>query len=201
MKFNLILLILLASTGLLRAQTEQQTLEPVIVEGSFIKPPLDYPSAFSTVIDLDEFLGEYNTASELLSLSPGVVVRDFGGLGQLKTLSIRGSSNDQVVVLLDGVRLSSPIGGGVDLSTIPIDYIQSIEVIRGGGSALAGSDAIGGVVNLITRKTDEKFFAASATYGTFETFKANITGSGNLGELGYFFSYTHLQSEGDFEFE
>ena len=201
MKFNLILLILLASTGLLRAQQEQQTLEPVIVEGSFINPPLDYPSAFSTIIDLDEFLGEYNTISELLSLSPGVVVRDFGGLGQLKTLSIRGSSNDQVVVLLDGVRLSSPIGGGVDLSTIPIDYIQSIEVIRGGGSALAGSDAIGGVVNLITRKTSEKFFAASATYGSFETFKANLSVAGNLGELGYFFSYTHLQSEGEFEFE
>jgi len=70
MKFNLILLILLASTGLLRAQQEQQELEPVIVEGSFINPPLDYPSAFSTVIDLDQFLGEYNTASELLSLSP-----------------------------------------------------------------------------------------------------------------------------------
>ena len=94
------------------------------------------------------------------------------------------------------MRLSSPIGGGVDLSTIPIDYIQSIEVIRGGGSALAGSDAIGGVVNLITRKTSEKFFAASVTYGSFETFKANLSGAGNLGELGYFFSYTHLQSEG-----
>jgi len=106
MKILVTFLTLFALTGLLRAEdTEQQSsqeLEPVIVEGSLINPPLDYPSAFSTIIDLDEFLGEYNTASELLSLSPGVVVRDFGGLGQLKTLSIRGSSNDQVVVLLDG---------------------------------------------------------------------------------------------------
>jgi outer membrane cobalamin receptor len=201
MKFLTTLLILLVSSGLLHAREPDQQLEPVIVEGSYIKPPLDYPSAFSTVIDLDAFLGEYNTASELLSLSPGVVVRDFGGLGQLKTLSIRGSSNDQVVVLIDGVRLSSPIGGGVDLSTVPIDYIESIEVIRGGGSALAGSDAIGGVVNLITKKTGERYFSAQATYGSFETFKANLTGAGNLGELGYFFSYTHSQSEGDFEFE
>jgi len=58
MKFNLILLILLASTGLLRAQQEQQELEPVIVEDSFINPPLDYPSAFSTIIDLENFRKE-----------------------------------------------------------------------------------------------------------------------------------------------
>ncbi len=201
MKFFIILLILLIQTGLVRAQDTSQQLEPVIVEDTYLRPPLDYPSAFSTVIDLDSYLGEFNTATELLNLSPGVVVRDFGGLGQLKTLSIRGSSNDQVVVLLDGVRLSSPIGGGIDLSTIPIDYIESIEVIRGGGSALAGSDAIGGVVNLIPRKTGESYFVASATYGSFETFKANLTGAGSIGDLGYFFSYTHAQSEGDFEFE
>lgn len=201
MKFFITLLILLIQTGLVRAQDAGQELEPVIVEDTYLRPPLDYPSAFSTVIDLDAYLGEFNTATELLNLSPGVVVRDFGGLGQLKTLSIRGSSNDQVVVLLDGVRLSSPIGGGIDLSTIPIDYIESIEVVRGGGSALAGSDAIGGVVNLIPRKTGDKYFSTSATYGSFDTFKANLSGAGSFGELGYFFSYTHAQSEGDFEFE
>lgn len=198
-------LIIFLSKGVLCAedsgQESAQQLEPVIVEDSYIKPPLDYPSAFSTVIDLDAYVGEYNTAAELLSISPGVVVRDFGGLGQLKTLSIRGSSNDQVTVLLDGVRLSSPIGGGVDLSTIPIDYIESIEVVRGGGSAIAGSDAIGGVVNLIPRKTGETYYSASATYGSFETFTANLTAAGSAGELGYFLSYTHAQSEGDFEFE
>ncbi|HKQ32450.1 MAG TPA: TonB-dependent receptor plug domain-containing protein, partial [Thermodesulfobacteriota bacterium] len=82
-----------------------ETLEEVVVEDTPIEPPLDYPSAFSTVIDLDDFAGEYSTASEILSFSPGVVVRDYGGFGQLKTMSIRGSSNDQVVILLDGVRL------------------------------------------------------------------------------------------------
>src|SRR6266851_3886294 len=84
---------------------EEKTLEPVVVEEAPIEPPLQYPSAFSTVLELEDFGGEYNTTSEILSFSPGVVVRDFGGFGQLKTLSIRGSSNDQVIILLDGVRI------------------------------------------------------------------------------------------------
>src|SRR5919109_2305916 len=81
---------------------EEKTLKPVVVEEAPIEPPLQYPSAFSTVIELKDFGGEYNTTSEILSFSPGVVVRDFGGFGQLKTLSIRGSSNDKGIVLLDG---------------------------------------------------------------------------------------------------
>ena len=183
------------------AQEPEQTLETVFVEDTYITAPLNYPSAFSTILKPADFVGEFNTISELLSLSPGVVVRDFGGYGQLKTLSIRGSSNDQVVILMDGVRLNSPIGGGVDLSTIPIDFIDTLEIVRGGASALAGSDAIGGVVNIVTKKTDKEFTSVSATYGSFQTFKANISRADNIGNLGYFLSFTHAQSEGDFDFE
>ncbi|MFI5324569.1 MAG: TonB-dependent receptor, partial [Thermodesulfobacteriota bacterium] len=111
-------LIIISSIAAYAQEDKEKTLEEVVVEGTPEEPPLDYPSAFSTVIDLQDFQGEYNTASEILSFSPGVVVRDYGGFGQLKTMSIRGSSNDQVVILLDGVRLNNPLGGGVDLSTI-----------------------------------------------------------------------------------
>lgn len=180
---------------------QEETLEPVVVEETPIGPPLQYQSAFSTVIDLENFGGEYNTTSEILSFSPGVVVRDFGGFGQLKTLSIRGSSNDQVVILLDGVRINSPLGGGVDLSTIPLDYVDKFEIIRGGASALAGSDAIGGVVNIVTKRTDRPFTSASFTYGSFNTLDLNLSRAQTLENLSYFFSFTHAQSEGDFSFK
>ena len=180
---------------------EEKTLKPVVVEEAPIEPPLQYPSAFSTVIELKDFGGEYNTTSEILSFSPGVVVRDFGGFGQLKTLSIRGSSNDQVIVLLDGIRINSPLGGGVDLSTIPLDYVDKFEIIRGGASALAGSDAIGGVVNIVTKKTDKPFTSASLTYGSFNTLDVNLSRAQKFGNLSYFFSFTHAQSEGDFRFK
>src|SRR3989337_2486540 len=182
------------------AQESGKTLEPIIVEETPLKPPLDYPSAFSTVIDLDDFGGEYNTTSEILSFSPGVFVRDFGGFGQLQTLSIRGSSNDQAVVLLDGVRLSTALGG-IDLSTIPLDYVEKFEIIRGGSSALVGTDAIGGVVNIVTKRTDKPFTFGSVTYGSFNTLSINLSRAQKFKNLSYLFSYAHTQSKGDFEFE
>jgi outer membrane cobalamin receptor len=182
------------------AEETGKTLEPVIVEETPLKPPLNYPSAFSTIIDLEDFGGEYNTTSEILSFSPGVFVRDFGGLGQLQTLSIRGSSNDQAVVLLDGVRLNTALGG-IDLSTIPLDYVEKFEIIRGGSSALVGTDAIGGVVNIVTKKTDKPFTYSSITYGSFNTLNINLSRAQKFKNLGYFFSFAHTQSDGDFKFE
>ena len=200
-KLFLFLLIIFHAASVLAQENGAETLEIVVVEDTPIEPPLNYPSAFSTVIELEEFKGEYNTAAEILSFSPGVVVRDFGGPGQLKTLSIRGSSNDQVVIMLDGVRLNSAIGGGVDLSTIPLNYVDKFEVVRGGASALAGSDAIGGVVNIVTKKTDEPFTFGSATYGSFETFVINLGRAQKIGKFSYLVSLGHAQSKGDFEFK
>jgi outer membrane cobalamin receptor len=194
-------LLVIFAVSALAQEDEGETLEEIVVEDTPIEPPLDYPSAFSTVIDLDEFQGEYNTASEILSFSPGVVVRDFGGFGQLKTMSIRGSSNDQVVILLDGMRLNSPIGGGVDLSTIPVGYVDRFEIIRGGASAFAGTDAIGGVVNIVTKKTDKPFTFGSVTYGSYETFGFNASRAQKLGDFSYLVSFTHAQSKGDFKFK
>jgi len=200
LKFLLLLILIFPVSGF--SQQENSTeLETVIVEDTYIEPPLSYPSAFSTVIDLDKFSGEFNTTSEILSFSPGVFVRDFGGLGQLKTISIRGSSNDQVVILLDGVRLSNPLGGGVDLSTIPIDFIEKFEVVRGGASALAGSDALGGVVNIVTKPADVPFTLASLTYGSFETFGINTSRAQKIDNFSYLVSFSHAQSEGDFKFK
>ncbi len=197
-KLVLVFLILLSARSF--AEEEGKTLEPIIVEETPVKPPLEYPSAFSTVIELEDFGGEYNTTSEILSFSPGVLVRDFGGFGQLQTLSIRGSSNDQAVVLLDGVRLNTALGG-INLSTIPLDYVERFEIIRGGSSALVGTDAIGGVVNIVTKRTDKPFTLGSITYGSFNTLSINLSRAQKFKNLSYLFSYTHAQSEGDFKFE
>lgn len=199
---NLLLLLILLSFPFLYVRAEEGvSLGDVVVRESRIQPPLDYPSAFTTTLDIDEFRGEYNTTSELLSFSPGVVVRDFGGFGQLKTVSIRGSSSDQVVVLLDGVRLNTPLTGTVDLSTIPIQYVDKIEVVRGGGSALVGSGALGGVINIKTRPTSRPLTVASVTYGSFNTLSLDLSTSRQFGDLGFFISYNHSRSDGDFDFE
>ncbi|MGI9553646.1 MAG: TonB-dependent receptor plug domain-containing protein [Thermodesulfobacteriota bacterium] len=179
---------------------QENVLDTVVVEDYSLNSPVNYPTSFSTIIELDDFQGEFETTSELINLSPGVTVRDFGGFGQLKTVSIRGSSNDQVVIMLDGIRINNSLGGGVNLSTIPSGYIDKIEVVRGGSSAIAGTDAIGGLINIITKKTGEPFTSAYATYGSFNTFLINAARAGSVGNLKYLFSFNHAQTDGDFEF-
>ncbi len=199
LKYFLIIQVLF-STGLLRAE-EANILDTVVVEDYSIKSPVNYPSSFSTTIYKNDFEGEFETTADLINLAPGTTVRDFGGFGKLKTVSIRGSSNDQVVIMLDGIRINNSLGGGVNLSTIPSGYIERIEVVRGGSSAIAGTDAIGGIVNIITKKTREPFTSTYATYGSFNTFLLNAANAGKVGNLQYLVSFNHAQTDGDFEFK
>ncbi|MDR7485849.1 MAG: TonB-dependent receptor [Armatimonadota bacterium] len=92
------------------------------------------------------------TVGEAIAYLPETVARAYGGPGSLITPSIRGSSAEQVLVLLDGVPLNSLLAGTVDLSTIPIDDVERIEVLRGPFSAIHGSGALGGVISIVTRR-------------------------------------------------
>lgn len=92
------------------------------------------------------------TVGDAIAHLPEVASRAYGGPGGLITPSIRGSSAEQVLVLLDGVVLNSVFAGTVDLGTIPIDDIERIEVLRGPFSAIYGSGAMGGVISIITRR-------------------------------------------------
>ena len=185
--------------------TDQETaydLGTILVREAKIRQARDDPASYTTVILPEQFASRFRTTEELLSRTPGVSIRRFGGLGQFSTLSIRGSSSEQVLVLVDGVRLNTGEGGSVDFSTIPLDMIERIEVIRGGGTTLYGSDAIGGVVNIVTRKAADKAEArATLTYGSYDTIKGSVTGSGSLGNFSGLLSLTHMQSDGDFAYE
>lgn len=163
--------------------------------------PLDAPSNFVSVIHPKEFEGEFKTTSELLEKTVGVRVIDFGGLGQRQTISIRGSSAEQVVVLLDGVRLNTGQRGGVDIASIPVEMIERIEVSRGGESAAVGTDALGGVVNIITRKgTKGSQTTGELSYGSFHTWKGAVTEGFKVGNFDGFLSHTHILTDGDFPF-
>ncbi len=158
------------------------------------------PSAFTTIIDPEDFAGEAQTVEALLSQSVGVQVRRFGGPGQRSEISIRGSTPAQVVIQLDGVRLNSAQSGAVDLSTLPLSMIERIEVSRGGGSVQAGSDAVGGVVNLITRRPGERrtrLFGGAASFGTW---RGGASHSQRVGDAEFSIAYDGFKTEGDWEF-
>ena len=178
---------------------EPEELGTVHVIAPRIRSALDDPASTVTVITADRFDSEFKTLPEILSHTPGINVQQYGGLGQLSTVSIRGSSAEQVLVLLDGVRLNTGQGGGVDFSTIPLDAVERIEVIRGGGTAVYGPDAIGGVVNIITAHPEGGWRgSAGVTYGSFDTVKAHASAHGEAASTRLLFSVTHFQSEGDF---
>lgn len=104
---------------------------------------------------------------DALKLIPGVNVGQYGGPGQNVSLGIRGSTAGQVLVMVDGVPLNDPQLGGVDLNLISLDNVDRIEVIRGSASSLYGADALGGVVNVITRSSiyDQPFSDVSFQQG------------------------------------
>lgn len=89
---------------------------------------------------------------DLLSHVPGVQVARYGGRGALTSLFIRGTSTAQSMVLIDGVRVSSATSGGASLQYLSVEQIERVEVLRGSRSAIYGSDAIGGVVQIFTRR-------------------------------------------------
>jgi len=126
-------------------------------------------TAAATVVDARRFAGEAKDVAALVVTAPGVAVQEYGGLGQLSTVSLRGASADGVKVLLDGLPLNSVAGGGVDLSTIPRGWVDRIEVVRGAEGARYGAGALGGAVNVVTRAAAPGTWSARVAGGSFLT--------------------------------
>ncbi len=107
--------------------------------------------------------------SDAVAFAPGVFVKQYGGLGGLRTVSLRGTSAQQTVLLIDGIRYQSSANGLFDLSNLPAGSIDRIEILRGGNAALYGANALGGVINLVGRSPGgrELSVVASATAGSF----------------------------------
>src|SRR5207247_10888535 len=110
------------------------------------------------------------------------------------------ANSDQVQVLADGVRVKSPTTGQVDLSDISPDQIERIEIIRGAQSTLYGADAIGGVVNIITRKGQGPFSASvQQEAGNDDTLVSRASLGGTWKILDYALPGSHLESNGQFK--
>jgi outer membrane cobalamin receptor len=134
--------------------------------------------------------------AEALKTIPGVYIRS----GQI---NIRDATANKILILIDGQRMNNAQSGGYDVTTIPIDAIETVEVLRGGNSARYGADAVGGVVNFITKKAKEVSkmdVGLRATYGSFNSQFYNIYTSNTLGQFNYYLSYKRRTSDGDFKY-
>lgn len=126
--------------------------EVTVVTANRVEQAISDVLAPITVITRDDIeLSMAKSVPEILRMVPGIDIGQNGGRGAVTSVFMRGSESDHVLVLIDGVRLPSSITSGVDFSKIPVSQIETIEVIRGPRGAIYGSDAIGGVINIITR--------------------------------------------------
>jgi iron complex outermembrane receptor protein len=158
------------------------------------------PTAAATVIEAERFSGEAKGVAELVATAPGVAVSAYGGLGQLSTVSVRGSTSSGVLVLLDGIPLNTAAGGGVDLSSVPRTWISRIEVARGAEGAHYGVGALGGVVNVVTRPATAGAWSAEASGGSFGTFSAAVDGGARRDGWAFLAQASAEGSDGDFPF-
>ncbi len=122
------------------------------------------------------------TMTAAMTLFPGVFVRDYGGLGGLQLVSLRGGSSAQSLVMLDGARLSSAQNGSIDLASIPLRTLDRAEVIRGGTSALYGANALTGAINVQLRLADSSGASALLSHGAFNEWRSAAGATLNLGQ-------------------
>ena len=168
------------------AQTPTR-LPPVAVTAAREAQPITDVLADITVIGPDEIArAGAQSLAELLQRQPGVEIVMNGGPGSVSSVFLRGANRGQTLVLVDGVRLASSSAGATSLEAIPLDQVERIEILRGPSSSLYGADAIGGVIQVFTRRGTSAFNAnASAGYGTYRKWDAKAGVSGTTGPVQY----------------
>ncbi|MNK09514.1 Colicin I receptor precursor [compost metagenome] len=138
---------------------------------------------------------------ELLNEQAGLIV---GGAtanaGLNKSLFMRGAGSSYAVVLIDGILVGNPAGSGsaFDLRMFSIDQIDHIEILKGGQSTIYGSDAVAGVINIVTKKGKDagNSVYGVASYGTYKTYKGTIGMSANVDKFSYNIAYTQGKTDG-----
>ncbi|QTH04890.1 TonB-dependent receptor domain-containing protein [Vibrio fluvialis] len=148
----------------------------------------------TTVISRQE-IEQYqaNSLTEVLRRVPGVEIAQNGGRGHNASVFMRGTNSDHVLVLVDGVRIDSA-AGGVAINHFPLGLVERLEVIRGPGAAMYGSDAVGGVINIITRShRGNNLKQVTVGIGSNQARKGDVVAKADVNEQG------HLQLAAGFE--
>jgi len=160
-------------------------------------PESEVPFGVDVITGAEMSLLEPDDLGDAVVGAPGVHVREWGGLGAVSSISVRGGKGNETLVLIDGQQINNPQGGDVNISSIPLGDVERVEILSGASSALYGADAAAGVVNIITGKAaDEPEFRFDGSYGTYNTVKGEVRGGVPLGPAWAAFGGDYKTSDG-----
>ncbi len=180
-------------------QTEsEQKLAPVVVTATRIPQPISQIGTTVTVLTKDQIDAQkIQTVGNALSEVPGVVVTQSGSPGSLTEVSIRGTTAAETLVMVDGVELNTGSSGSFDLANLTTDGFDRMEVLRGAGGSLYGTQAIGGAINLITQEGEGAPHASFLSEaGNDATERQVFTLTGQQGKLHYAGALQYFSTDG-----
>lgn len=181
------------------AQAQTTTLDPVTVTASRVEQPLSRALGDVTVIDADTIQrAGQSSLAELLQREHAIDIGTNGGPQTTTSVFIRGANGRHTLVLIDGLRVGSATSGTMSLNGIDPASVERIEILRGAASSIYGADAIGGVINIITKRQADRPLAISGSVGagSHDTYKAQVNLDGAQGMWSYGLQYGKSKSRG-----
>jgi vitamin B12 transporter len=182
--------------------TTKRALDEVVITATKSNIKQSQTGKVITVIDratLDRSYGK--DLAQLLTEQAGLVINGASSNpGKDKSVFLRGAKNDYTVILLNGIPVTDPSGvtGAFDLRLIPIDQIERIEIVKGAQSTLYGSNAVAGVINIITRQGGKKAaqLSGNLSAGSYSSYKANLGLNGSAEGVDYMIGFIHNETDG-----
>ena len=172
-------------------------LDSIVVTATRSEIPLDDTIVPVIVINRDQIKqSQAKDLSELLRFESGLDIGRNGGPGQATSLFFRGTESNHILVLLDGVRINPGTIGGAALQHISPEIIQRVEIVKGARSALYGTDAIGGVINIITRKLSSNYIESTFGTGSNNYKKMSVNGGIKFDSSEYGFTLNQEKTNG-----
>ncbi len=191
-----------AASSIAQQDLTDQSLEKITVTATRFPKKLSETGKVVSVIsraDLDRAGGK--DLAQLLNEQAGVIVNGANSnFGKDRSVFLRGASNAYTVILINGVPVNDPtgVGGAYDLRMLPVESVERVEILKGAQSTLYGTDAIAGVINIITKKGEGKAanLYGGISYGRYNTLKANAGLNGSFNESSYNISFMHDETGG-----
>ncbi len=173
--------------------------ENIVVEGKSLSEELKETGYSISIIESKQAKNFSRDVNQLLKTTPGIHIRETGGLGSGFKLSLNGLSGNQVRYFIDGIPMEN-FGSSLSLNNYPVNLIDKLEIYKGVVPVSLGADALGGAVNIVTDHRQKTFLDASYSYGSFNTHRTSLNGQYANNKHGFFLKTSSFfnHSENDY---